>query len=90
MSIEFATPQAAVDHYHAVDKTSHAGDWEVHFWGLDRLPGMAAVGAIATLQLGATLTEIPEEKIAMSKAAEYLTRALAPQLKIFQRALVAH
>jgi hypothetical protein len=90
MSIEFATPQAAVDHDHAVDKTSHAGDWEVHFWGVDRLPGMAAVGAIATLQLGATLTEIPEEKIAMSKAAEYLTRVLAPQLKIFQRALVAH
>jgi hypothetical protein len=87
MSIEFATPQAAVDHYHSVDKISHAGDWEVHFWGDDRLPGMAAVGAIATLQLGATLTEVPEDKIAMSKAAEYLTRALASQLKTFRRAL---
>jgi hypothetical protein len=87
MSIEFATVQSAVDHHHAVDKTSHAGDWEVHFWGDDRLPGMAAVSAIATLQLGATLTDVPEEKIAMSKAAEYLIRALAPQLKTFRRAL---
>ena len=88
MSIEFATVQSAVDH-HAVDKTNRAGDWEVHFWGDDRLPGMAAVSAIATLQLGATLTDVPEEKLALSNAAEYLIRTLAPQLKTFRRAWAA-
>jgi hypothetical protein len=88
MSIEFATVQAVVDHHHhAVDKRSRAGNWEVHFWGNERLPGMAAASAIATLQLGATLTNAPEDKIAMSKAAEYLTRALEPQLRIFRRTL---
>jgi hypothetical protein len=87
MSIEFATVQDLVDDHHGVGKTSRAGDWEVHFWGDDRLPGMAAVSAIATLQLGATLSEVPADKIAMSKAAEHLTSVLAPQLKAFQRAL---
>jgi hypothetical protein len=87
MSIEFAAVQDVTDNHHAVGKRSGAGDWEVHFWGDDRLPGMAAVSAIATLQLSATLTEVPEDKIAMSKAAEYLTRVLAPQVKAFQRAL---
>jgi hypothetical protein len=50
---------------------------------------MAALSAIATLQLGATLAESPADKIAMSKAAEYLTNALALQLRIFQQVLTS-
>ncbi len=43
--------------------------------------------AITTLQIGATLTPIPADQIALYKAAEYLLDALASQLKPFQQAL---
>jgi len=87
MSTGFAVDAAA--HDHAAEKRSQHGDWEVHSWGNGRLPGMAAISAITTLQVGATLTEDPADKSAMSKAAEYLISALAPQLKAFQQDLSA-
>ena len=88
MSIGFATAHEATDHNHTAGRSRLIGDWEVHTWG-GRLPGMAAVSAIATLQLGATLTDVPAEKAALNKAVEYLTNVLAPQLKAFQQGLVA-
>jgi hypothetical protein len=89
MSMGFATAHEATDHNHTAGRSRLIGDWEVHTWGGGRLPGMAAVSAIATLQLGATLTDVPEDKVALNKAAEYLTKALAPQLKAFQQGLAA-
>jgi hypothetical protein len=49
---------------------------------------MAAISAIATLQLSATLSDVHTDKIALSKAAEYLTKALASQIKSFQESLI--
>ena len=45
--------------------------------------GMAVLSAITTLQIGATLAPLPEDQVALNKAAEYLLSALAPQLKLF-------
>lgn len=53
------------------------------FLGDGKFPGMAAVSAITTLQIGATLTPSPADKIALNTAAEYLMAALASQLKAF-------
>jgi hypothetical protein len=89
MPVEIANVHGETDNNRAVDKRSPIGAWEVHSWGDGRLPGMAAVSAIATLQLGATLAEVPADKLALNKAAEYLINALAPQLGTFQRALAA-
>jgi hypothetical protein len=89
MSVGFATVHGVADDYDAVDKRRQIGAWEVHSWGDGRLPGMAALSAITTLQVGATLSEAPADKIAMNKAAEYLIDALAAQLKTFQQALAA-
>jgi len=50
---------------------------------------MAAISAITTLQIGATLTPIPADQVALNKAAEYLLNTLASQLKSFQQALTA-
>jgi hypothetical protein len=50
---------------------------------------MAAVSAIATLQIGATLTPLQADKIALNKAADYLMDALSSQLKSFQQAIAA-
>jgi len=50
---------------------------------------MAVVSAITTLQIGATLTSAPADRIALNKAAEYLSDTLASQLKSFQQALIA-
>ena len=83
------TVHDATDHHLAVDKRSSIGEWEVHSWGTSRLPGMAALSAIATLQLGATLAEDPADSITLNRAAEYLTSALAQQLKAFQQKLAA-
>jgi hypothetical protein len=84
-----ATVHDATDQHLAVDKRSSIGEWEVHSWGNSRLPGMAALSAIATLQLGATLAEDPADSITLNRAAEYLTSALAQQLKAFQQKLAA-
>jgi hypothetical protein len=81
-----ALPDTA-DYNFAVDKKSPVGDWEIHACGDGRLPGMAVVSAIATLQLGATLAEATEDKIAMNEAVEYLTKTFASQLKIFRETL---
>jgi hypothetical protein len=71
------------------EKNTQIGDWAIHSWGSSRFPGMAAISAIATLQLSATLSDTPADKLAMDKAAEYLTKALAPQIKSFQEASAA-
>jgi hypothetical protein len=49
---------------------------------------MAAISAIATLQLSATLSDLPSDKSALNKAAEYLKKALASQIKSFQESLI--
>jgi hypothetical protein len=88
-------PAGTTDAHETVDSKGFSdtirpiGNWEVHSWGDGEFPGMAAVSAITTLQVGATLTTVPADKIALNKAAEYLMDALAPQLKSFQRALSA-
>jgi hypothetical protein len=87
MTSEIVDSQDAADNNMALGKRMTTGDWEVHSWGDHKLPGMAVASAIATLQLGATLAETPEDTVAMHQAAEYLTHALAPQLKAFRQAL---
>jgi hypothetical protein len=67
-------------------KRGSVGSWEMHSWGDARFPGMAAVSAITTLQIGATLTPSAEDKAALGRAVEYLMEVLAPQLKSFQHA----
>ena len=84
-----ATGDGATDHNHPVDKKSSIGEWEVHSWGKGNVPGMAALSAIATLQLGATLAEDPADAMTLDLAAEYLTSALAYQLKDLQHKLTA-
>jgi hypothetical protein len=69
------------------DDDTRVGNWAIHSWGNSKFPGMAAVSAIATLQLSATLSDTAADKNAMNKAAEYLTKALAPQIKSFQETL---
>ena len=87
MPLETTVANDATDNKRAIDKRSPIGSWEMHSWGDAKFPGMAAVSAITTLQLGATLTPIPADRIALNKAAEYLMEALAPQLKSFHQVL---
>jgi hypothetical protein len=89
MSLGFTTVHGVADDREAVDGRRQIGAWEVHSWGTGRLPGMAVLSAITTLQVGATLAEAPADKIAMNDAAEYLIRALQTQLKTFQQTLRA-
>jgi hypothetical protein len=79
----------ATDNNHIEEKKIQNGDWAVHSWGNAKFPGIAAISAIATLQLSATLSEVPEDQIAMNKAAEYLTEALASQIRSFREAFAA-
>jgi hypothetical protein len=65
---------------------TQAGDWAIHSWGNSKFPGMAAISAISTLQLSATLSQAATDKIALNQAAEYLAKALAPQIKSFREA----
>jgi hypothetical protein len=88
MPIEIVTREVR-DDKRDTDTTSPIGNWEVHSWGHGKFPGMAAVSAITTLQIGATLSPLPADKIALNNAVEYLMDALASQLKSFQQALAA-
>jgi len=87
MPIETTVARNPTDDKRAIDRRSPIGNWKMHSWGDGRFPGMAAVSAITTLQIGATLAPIPADKIALNKAAEYLIAALAFQLKSFQKAI---
>ncbi len=89
MLMEPATASTARYSNGNIKKRSPIGSWEVHSCGDGDFPGMAVISAITTLQIGATLAPLPADKIAMNQAVEYLTKALAPQLKSFRHALVA-
>jgi len=89
MPVESAVAQDAIDNQNAIPRKNPVGSWEIHSWGDGKSAGMAAMSAITTLQIGATLTPIPEDQIALNKAAEYLMDALASQLQPFQRAVAA-
>jgi hypothetical protein len=88
MPTETGTAYKAMNGNGNIEKRSPIGNWEVHSCGDGEFPGMAVISAITTLQIGATLASIPADKIAMNQAAEYLMKALAPQLKSFRHALV--
>jgi hypothetical protein len=79
--------QAAIRNKSVVDKKSQIGNWEIHAWGNGKFSGMAAVSAITALQIGATLTPVSADQIALNKAAEYLLDTLAPQVRSFWQAL---
>lgn len=79
--------QAAIRDKSVVDKKSQIGDWEIHSWGNGKFSGMAAVSAITALQIGATLTPVSADQIALNKAAEYLLDTLATQVRSFWQAL---
>jgi hypothetical protein len=89
MPIETTVAHDATDYKQAIHRKSPIGNWEIHSWGDAKFPGMAAVSAITALQVGATLTPVPADKIALNNAVEYLMGALAPQLESFQQALAA-
>jgi hypothetical protein len=89
MPVETAVAHDAVNNKRATDKRRPVRSWEIHSWGDGKFSGMAVVSAITTLQIGATLTPIPADQVALNKAAEYLLDALASQLKSFQQALTA-
>jgi hypothetical protein len=87
MPVETTVTHDAANNKRVINKRSPIGSWEIHSWGDGKFAGMAAVSAITTLQIGATLTPIPEDQIALNKAVDYLLEALASQLKPFQQAL---
>jgi hypothetical protein len=89
MPVETTVAYDAVSNKRAIDKRSPVGTWEIHSWGHGKCSGMAVVSAITTLQIGATLTPIPADQVALNKAAEYLLDALASQLKPFLQGLAA-
>lgn len=89
MPIETTVAHNATDYKQAIHRKSPIGNWEIHSWGDAKFPGMAAVSAITALQVGATLTPVPADKIALNNAVEYLMVALAPQLESFQQVLAA-
>lgn len=82
-----ATVPRDATHERVFKKRSPTGNWEIHSWGDGRFSGMAAISAITALQVGATLTPVPEDQVALNEAAKYLSAALGPQLKSFQQAL---
>ena len=87
MPIETNVAYDATDYQHAIHRRSPIGNWEIHSWGDARFPGMAAISAITALQVGATLSSVPADRIALNKAVDYLMSALAPQLASFQQAI---
>jgi hypothetical protein len=89
MSVETTVAHEAANNKGATDKRSRVGTWEIHSWGDGKCSGMAVVSAITTLQIGATLSPIPADQVALNRAAEYLLDALASQLKPFLQSLAA-
>jgi hypothetical protein len=89
MPVETTVAHDAIADKRVFEKRSPIGNWEIHSWGDGKFSGMAAISAITTLQIGATLTPILADQVALNKAAEYLLNTLAPQLKSFQQALTA-
>ena len=88
MAIEQTTfPHDATNNRRVIGKRSPIGSWEIHSWGDGKFSGMAAVSAITALQIGATLTPVPADRIALNKAVEYLMDALASQLRSFQQSI---
>jgi hypothetical protein len=79
--------QAAIRNRSVVNKKSQIGNWEIHSWGDGKFSGMAAVSAITALQIGATLTPVSADQIALNKAAEYLLDTLGPQVRSFWQEL---
>ena len=75
--------QDAIRDKRPIDKKGQVGNWEIHSWGNGKFSGMAAVSAITALQIGATLSPVSADQIALNKAAEYLLETLAPQLRSF-------
>jgi hypothetical protein len=59
------------------------------FLGVGKFSGIAAISAIPTLQICATLRPVPADQIALNKAAEYLLDTLASQVKSFRQPLTA-
>jgi hypothetical protein len=88
MPIEITVAHDATDSRRAIER-SPIGNWEVHSWGDGKFPGMAAVSAITTLQIGATLAATAADRQALNKAVDYLMDTLSTQLKSFQQALAA-
>jgi len=89
MPVEATAAHDAITDKRVSKKRSPTGNWEIHSWGDGRFSGMAAISAITALQVGATLTPISEDQVALNKAANYLLEMLAPQLKSFRQALTA-
>jgi len=89
MPVEATVAHDAITDKSVSKKRSPTGTWEIHSWGEGRFSGMAAVSAITALQIGATLTPIPADQVALNKAAKYLLDTLAPQLKSLLQALTA-
>jgi hypothetical protein len=89
MPVDVTVAHSAITDKQISKMRSPTGNWEIHSWGDGKFSGMAAVSAITALQVGATLTPIPEDQVALNKAATYLLETLAPQLKSFQQALTA-
>ena len=89
MPTETDTAYKAIDSNGNIKKGNPIGNWEIHSSGDGEFPGMAAISAITTLQIGATLASRPTDKITMNLAAEYLMKVLAPQLKSLRHALGA-
>ena len=87
MPFETNVAYDATDYQHAIHRRHPIGNWEIHSLGDARFPGMAVISAITALQVGATLSSVPADRIALNKAVDYLMDALAPQLESFQQAL---
>ena len=68
---------------------SFIGDWEGDRWGDGKFPGIAAVAAVATLRLGATLTDVAATRGTLTAAADELTNTLGAQIEAFVQALEA-
>jgi hypothetical protein len=89
MPVGTTVADGAMDKNPAIDRKNLIGNWEIHCRGNGRSSGMAVLSAITTLQIGATLAPLPEDQIALNRAADYLLSALAPQLKFLLQTLAS-
>jgi hypothetical protein len=72
---------------HRLPTQSFIGDWEGGRWGDGKFPGIASVAAVATLRLGATLTDEGAVRNTLTEAADYLTNTLAVQIGSFTQVI---